>query len=283
MSNNVLKSNFIQFTMEDAKVIDCNSLVAKRLEGFSGVLRERENEVEEGFISSETGEELNPHEIAELLADRDNLGEKEEITTPEEMEEYLAQMKADAEAQVEEIRTAARNDIDAYRNEVYSEAESKGYNDGRERAEKEANEIITQLEERREALESEYRQLALELEGKIVSAVSDIYRKVFGNSLFDKKDVMVTLVSKALFHVGNEENIVIHVSSEDYDELLSEKTALFSKVSYSKEPDIKSEEGLPSGAVKVETPYGIIDCGIETELTELMKTLSLLSNEGINS
>ena len=54
---------------------------------------------------------------------------------------------------------------------------------------------------------------------------------------------------------------------------------LFAGLNYEKEPEIRIEESFPSGSLKVENGYGILDCGIDTELTELTRMLRMLSNE----
>ena len=74
--SNIVKANFIQFSAENTKVIDTNSLVAKRLEGFSGVLRESlDDEDSNPGEGQANNSDMDPLAMAELLADRDDNGE----------------------------------------------------------------------------------------------------------------------------------------------------------------------------------------------------------------
>ena len=116
--SNVYKANFIQFSPENTKVIDSNSLVAKRLEGFSGVLREIDPDIDvPGGYTDEDGNSVDPVAMAELLADRDNPDEQEdpEPEVPEETVEDIEKMKQDALDEIEQVKAIAREEIENLR------------------------------------------------------------------------------------------------------------------------------------------------------------------------
>ncbi len=278
MSNNIYKANFIQFTPDNTKVIDTNSLVAKRLEGFSTVLREET--VDEGYLDEYETDEFQG--VDALTADRDefvSFSEAHEESVEEAMAS-ITEMKAAAVAEIEEMKAAATAEIESMQQEVLEIARRQGYEEGSEKANAEYAARVKALEEKSAELETEYANLALALEPRIVEAITDIYTKVFGNSLYNKKDVLVSLISKALFGMGNDEEIVIHISSEDFAEFGSNEDELMGSARFAVPPEIRVEDAFESGKVKIETKYGIVDCSIETELKELAKTLKVLSYEG---
>ncbi len=280
MSNNIYKANFIQFSPENTKVIDANSLVAKRLEGFSGVLREKEEE-SGAEILSDYPEGEDEGAMAELLADRDAVPEEEpEPETEESLAEKLERMRLEAEEEIGEMKNNALSEIEALKQETLEAAREQGYSEGAARAEEEYNHKLGELQLKMDSLEGEYQALAEDLEPKIVDAVTDIYKKVFGDNFFNRRDVIIALVSKALAHAGTESYVLIHASAGDAEILRENKEALFESFDYEKEPEIRIEESYPDGRVKVETEYGILDCGIDTELNELSRVLHLLSYEG---
>ena len=135
MSNNVYKANFIQFSPENTKVIDANSLVAKRLEGFSGVLREKEEEtVSEDFSENEENSPMD-----ELLADRDAPIEEEASTeTVESVAEEIERMKQEAASEVEEMKRQALEEAESIKDEIIKDAREQGYSEGAAKAEEEA-------------------------------------------------------------------------------------------------------------------------------------------------
>ena len=182
--------------------------------------------------------------------------------------------------EIEQIKAATREEIDEIKNDARKEGYEAGYAEGLDAAKAEYEERCKELENQRNGLEEEYQTLVSELEPKIVDVITDVYTHVFGDSFFNHRDVMVSLISKALSGVSADDNVVIHVSSEDYDMLLGMKQQLFSRVSLMREPEIISEDRLKAGEAKVETAYGIMDCGIDTELKELSRILHVLSYEG---
>ena len=287
MSSNVYKANFIQFSPENTKVIDTNSLVAKRLEGFSGVYREATDE------PMEEGEDYGYDATDELLADRDGLSEEQmeaseegfqrlnpEVVDVSEYEVSPQDMIAKAEEEIEMKRQAMLQRTEEERAITLERAQSDGYAAGRKIAEEEYGEKLSQLDDERKKLQKEYEELVENLEPRMVDVITNIYSQVFGDHFYSNRDVMINLISKALFHVGNENDIIIHVSTYDYDMLLGCKDKLFDASSYGKAPEIRVEDELIQGQCKVETAYGIIDCGVDTELKELTRMLKVLSYEG---
>ena len=137
---------------------------------------------------------------------------------------------------------------------------------------------VAELDAKLEANEQEYRQLLASLEPKMVEVITSVYAKVFSMGFYNNQDVLVALISKALLNADSEDKVIIHVSNEDYEDVMAAKDRLFSAASFSIEPQIRPRDSLSSGQAKVETPYGIMDCSIDTELKELERTLVLLSH-----
>ena len=134
--------------------------------------------------------------------------------------------------------------------------------------------------ERMTQLEEEYKKLAMGLEPRIVDTIVGIYKSVFGDSLYSRKDVIQTLVTAALFNASGDEDIIIRVSPNDYAGINEVKDDLKNDSGLKAELSVVSDDRLSPGSVKVETLFGIMDCSIDTELEELSKTLRVLSYGG---
>lgn len=282
MSKNIYKGGFVQFSPENTKIIDTNSLVAKKIETYSTLLREK---TEEDFEpASEEYDGLDEERLSALTEDG-GLGEypaspEEETPDVEEIRKACDDMINDANAQASSVLEAATKEAEEIKANAAEEGRQEGFEAGKAEAEAILREEASKLEEERNRLNAEYEAKLKELEPKMVDAITDVYAKVFGNGFFNKKDVLVALVSKALSDTETDDKIIIHVSNEDYEEVMSAKDKLFAKVSFSTEPEIRPRESLESGQAKVETTYGIMDCSIDTELKELTRTLRILSHEG---
>ena len=296
--SNIVKSNFIQFSEENFKVIDTNSLVAKRLEGFSGVLRENlDDDDSTGFTNGGGEENIDPLAMAELLADRDsgaavneaaisgegeieNEGFAQNAEAPGETAEDILHMKEEALKEIDAIRENARNEIEELRTRAREEGFEAGYSEGSKKAMDEYRARDAELNARAAQLEDEYKKLALNLEPRIVETIVRIYKGVFGDSLYSRKDVIQTLVTAALFNASGDEDIIIRVSPDDYEGINNVKEDLKNDSGLKSELSVVSDDRLDPGNVKVETLFGIMDCSIDTELEELSKTLRVLSYGG---
>ncbi len=88
---------------------------------------------------------------------------------------------------------------------------------------------------------------------------------------------MIYLINKALMAANASDKVIIYVSFEDYDRIYNMKPMLFDRTTFTEEPEIKPREDLNVGESKIETPFGIMDCSIDTELRELTRALRLMS------
>ena len=301
--NGVLKPSFIKMSDKNVRVIDNNALVAKKMEEYSNILREREL----AAAMPEDGDEQGFSHGGEGDATLDALtGEPVEGEYSEESGEFVegldapaTQTNSDAPGplSVDEVREECQklineanlkaqdiiDDAKANAERIKESALEEGYNAGKESALQELIAAKRELEAKEEEIRAEYDRMLDELEPKMVEVITDVYAHVFGNNFFSQRDVMVTLVNKALRHVDTADSVMIEVSNEDYDMLIGMKTALYDKIMIKNEPEIVRRDDFKRGQAKIETPYGIIDCSIDTELTELTRYLKMLSYDGRKS
>lgn len=287
MSNSygVYKSSFIQMAKRDYRVIDSNALVAKRVEGYTQVLRERENP--EG--NQETDEEGNPlsDSVDMLTGDVPEGGfeplKPEAVEAPHEP--TLEEIKASGEEIIANAKEEAARIIEEAKSQVASikeEAREDGYADGKGEALAELEEAKRALEEEKDNLRAEFENQVKNIEPDMIDVITDVYKHVFSENFYSRKDVLACLINKALLHVEPDERIAIYVSAQDYDFIIDMKDELIAKTGIQKDPEFVQREDFYKGQAKIETSMGIIDCSIDTELTELTRAIKLLSYEGRN-
>lgn len=307
MSSNVLKGTFIRFSGENTRVIDSQDLVKKRMDDFSGVLRERENSAnvpfetaddslasddvlsaltsdsydDEGFkeISfAQTAEHIGvPSEsMYEEFQDADNGSMR---LDPEDVRRECEDMITKANQKADEIRAQARIDGDSIREEARTSGYAEGLEAGRAEGLEEYNLKIAELEAEKEAIYAQYNEMLNELEPKMVENIVSIYRHVFGSGLYNRQDVIVCLLNRALSVAESDGGVTIYVSSQDYEEIVTRQNDIIAKTALHDVPNILVREDFVEGQAKIETSHGIIDCGIETELSELEKALLMLAYE----
>lgn len=270
----VLKNSFIQFTATNTRVIDPNALMAKRMEGFTGVLRERSETDDSSEGAFDESGQVDP--VDALTGDSSS----DEFVPISFSGPSADELIADAKAQAEEIVAAANNEAEAVRQAAHDEGFEAGYSEGREKALSELLLAKKELEGEKNAIIEEYNRFLSDAEPKMVEVITDIYEHVFGSNFFSRRDVMVCLINRALLHSNADNQIVIHICPADYDMLVGMKSLLFDKVPLRSEPEIRQRDDFTKGQAKIETPYGLIDCSIDTELKELKRILTMLSYEG---
>lgn len=299
----VFKNGFTRMSESNVRVIDTNALVAKKIEEHSRVLREREAAQAMPEDGDEQGTGMGQSCLYDGQTDDPTVSA---LTTDEDMESYVApelvqlepiepvgpdapgalsadEIREECQKLINEANLKAQDIIDDAKAEsqrIKEAAMEEGYNAGKESALQELLEAKRELEAKEAKMQEDFDRLVDELEPQMVDAITGVYEHVFGNNFFSQRDVMICLVNKALRHVDTGENVMIEVSNEDYDMLIGMKASLFDKVMIKNEPEIVRRDDFKKGQAKIETPYGIIDCSIDTELTELTRHLKMLSYEG---
>lgn len=292
MSSNLYKGSFIQFSTENTRVIDTNKLVAKRMEEHSSVLRERSKKEPQEY-ETEYDEEGNPIERltedyegdyeGEMEGDYDDGGipvndapmliNRDEIIA--ECQELLDNAQAEADRIIENARIAAE--------EIRKNAGEMGYQEGLENGKNEGlQEFIVQkalLDTEKDEMKQRYDALVAEFEPKLVNTIVSIYEHLFGEGLYNRKEVVSTLIRRAFDETDVDDQVIVHVSEEDYDMILDRFEAMVESKGYTHAPELRRHSDLSRGQSKIETNYGIIDCSIDTELAELNKTLRALAFE----
>ena len=299
----VFKNGFTRMSESNVRIIDTNALVAKKIEEHSRVLREREAAQAMPEDGDEQGTGMGQSSLYDGQTDDPTVSA---LTTDEDMESYVApelvqlepiepvgpdapgalsadEIREECQKLINEANLKAQDIIDDAKAEsqrIKEAAMEEGYNAGKESALQELLEAKRELEAKEAKMQEDFDRLVDELEPQMVDAITGVYEHVFGNNFFSQRDVMICLVNKALRHVDTGENVMIEVSNEDYDMLIGMKASLFDKVMIKNEPEIVRRDDFKKGQAKIETPYGIIDCSIDTELTELTRHLKMLSYEG---
>ncbi len=186
-------------------------------------------------------------------------------------EEQAAQIVADAEASVEEIK-----------NQAMEEGRAAGYEEGIKQAAEEIEKMKAdaqaEIEAEKEKQQSDFQQLVASIEPDMVDTLTQIYEHVFNVELRDNKDIILHLIRTTLGKVENGTDIILHISSDDYDLVSDEKSNLIeamaapnSTLEIIEDPTLKENECI------IESEGGVFDCSLGVELSELSRKLKLLS------
>ncbi len=297
LSRNLYKSGWVVVSSDEKCVIDSNSRLERRIEELEELRRARMNvqtgygeEGEDGeaeFVSGLGGEELDA-----LLADQGAgaAGSIIKAGAPQEkgpdLEEVKAQAQAmldDAQAQIDEMRAAAEQEIERQRRQAVEEGNRQGYEVGHQQGMAELDDIRQALLDERRQMQEEFDRMIENLEPRFIDTITEVYSHIFGIELAENRDILVHLIDATLRQVESSKTFIVHVSQEDYPFVNMQKQELTETATAGKGiVEIIEDIALGQGACLIETDGGIFDCGIDTQLQALNNKLRVLSFEKSN-
>lgn len=212
----------------------------------------------------------------------------EEVPQPD-VESMVNEMLDSARAEADAIINEAKLNAEAIVNEASEQADSlfeekklEGYNEGLREKENELLQREQQLENeiqtRKLELEKEFNQYSEELENDIVDAVIKVYNKVFNIQFDDKKQILLALVKNTISNIEIGKEFKIRVSDNNYKFMKSHLGDIQSRIGNDVEVEIINDNKMGESDCQLETSFGLFDCGIDMELSNLEKAIRSLCN-----
>lgn len=284
--SNLFKAGFVNYDSSDAFVIDSNELANKKIEAFRELELNKQRELmaeDEESQEEVTDEDFVPgidmEQLSQLTEDQGMLGS---FPDPQfDMEAMQAEIDLKLQ-QAQEQADAIIQDAQAQADSIISQAQEEGHRQGYEAGYQEgvaaAESLKAEIEQQRGDLEAEYQQIVDGLEPEMVDVLTQIYEHVLGIELRDDKGIILHLLKSTLSRIEPGNNLIVHVSSDDYDDVIDEKDALDACItSPSTTMEIIEDPLLKENECMIESDSGIFDCSLGVELSELSRKLKLLS------
>ena len=285
MSSNLLKRGFTKVVEEDARVINTNELVAKRIRELSAKMQQGE---ETGFVSG-----LAADKVDALVADTE--GDEGDSRTSgnvikagedlqklrEEAEAEAQRILEDARTQAESILLDAKEQAEAQKADVLEQARRQGQQEAKAEADRAEAQRTAEYQKKAAGLDAEYQKMIDELEPKFVDTITGIYEYIFHVDLHSYREVLCYLISSTMRKTEDNRSFLVHVSKEDYPYVsMQKKQIMAGATAPNSTVEIVEDMTLGKGECMIETEIGIFDCGLGTQLSELRQKLKLLSYEG---
>lgn len=281
MFSNLYKAGFVHLG-EDARVIDMNAILEKRLKEEA---QRRSREPEHELVAAQDGftEGLNAEKVDVLLepdaevASQQNASIQEQEQLKQEIEEARNEL-AGLQAQIEQEKEQAQLEIDQMKAKAFEEANEQGYQEGYRKGLDSVQELQKQCEDERLQQEQEYQKKLEEMEPLMVDTLCDVYSHIFKVEAKEHKELVLKLLQDTLLKVDGTGSIIVHVAKEDYAYVQEQKAALLEEAGMqSGSVEIVSDAALARAQCMIETEGGVYDCSLDTELAELKRRLMLLA------
>ena len=281
MFSNLYKAGFVHLG-EDARVIDMNAILEKRLKEEA---QRRSREPEHELVAAQDGftEGLNAEKVDVLLepdaevASQQNASIQEQEQLKQEIEEARNEL-AGLQAQIEQEKEQAQLEIDQMKAKAFEEANEQGYQEGYRKGLDSVQELQKQCEDERLQQEQEYQKKLEEMEPLMVDTLCDVYSHIFKVEAKEHKELVLKLLQDTLLKVDGTGSIIVHVAKEDYAYVQEQKAALLEEAGMqSGSVEIVSDAALARAQCMIETEGGVYDCSLDTELAGLKRRLMLLA------
>lgn len=284
----MIKAHSIAYDKEKIKALDMgsreNRILARIRELYPEAniaLPEVKAEFVQG-IPAETVTVIEEEPKAPELSEQDIEAIKESLR-----EEITAEIKiiyqkqgeeilANARAQAQGILVTANHEAEIAKESILKLASAQGYEEGRQRAKKEEDAKVAELEATKRRLQEEYEQQIAQLEPAFANVLIELVKKVTNVSYENRKEILYYLIETGLEFAQKDTQFDVVLSEKDYQnysELFQDIKEQFQEKFIL---DFRKDANLPEGSCKLENENRVIDCGLGIRLSGLLEDLSLL-------
>ncbi len=178
----------------------------------------------------------------------------------------------------EKVEGLALEKVKLIQEEAFKQAYDLGLKEGRDQAFKETSDDIkshlSSMDQIFQVLETLKTKLIQENETHIVRVILELTKRLTYAEISERKDRILPVLREAIETAQTEENVVVRLSSEDYDYLETFKEHAGKEFDFVRKLKLeKSTEVSPGGCI-VDTNYGRVDASIEERIGKLWDVIS---------
>lgn len=281
--SNIIKAAAITYT-EEKRMIDSNPKAEEFTRLFVQKHAQAEPQPEETETETAPEDGFTPG-LAGIFVDRSELPEQQVAAEPEidveeatrKIQEQAEEILAQAREEVKSMLAQAEIDAEAIRKNAFAKGQDQGYKEGNQKATAELENAKKRLAAEQEKFRDEYEKQVEQLEPAFVEVVIGLVRKLTGVLLEDKKGIILYLLEQAMSETEPSASYLIHVSSEEYEMVVSRKQDLQKRVKEGAVVEIIEDRMMSKGQCVIETDSRIFDCGLDTQMKNLLSELKMLA------
>lgn len=287
--SNLIKYQFVNFQKQDSFLVDPekkgeNFVPVKESHVLIRPLEEVEQEEKEkeagGLIKKEKKTEKSsaPEKSADEFTTGVPVVHMDEVIEEKKKQAELeaGQIVLEAQEQAQAILSRAESEAEQIRNAAHEEGIEAGKSEGMSLAQSEIADIRAKLDEESDQLQREYQSAVNEMEPRYVDILCSLIRKITGVMMDEQKDVLLYLIREAMAEMEPSERYTVRVAPEDAMSLETHRKELTEKLG-EVTVDIQEDKGLAKDECIIETDHQMVDCGVRTQLDNLITTLRMLA------
>lgn len=283
--SNLIKYAYFNMNGQDKRVIDSDSRKEEFPELYSNPKKYSGEFKGFKFADLTEEEEINAvlQEPAEEFTEGLNVISMEQI-----VDEEMQKVSGAAHEEAEEIINAARRQADRIIEEANSQADDirkQAFEEGKLQGIEEGNtQVLYEIGQKKEELDNEFNEKLQQLmqyqesiEPRFADIMIALIGKITGVLCEDKKDIIVYLIDNAVNNLEKTKSINLRVSKADMPVVSANKALFMTKAAPGVELDIIEDSSLEQNQCIIETDNKIIDCGLDTQISNLCEQIKMLS------
>jgi Flagellar biosynthesis/type III secretory pathway protein len=198
------------------------------------------------------------------------------LPSEEDTTEKASTIIENANNEAQAIIDHAKQEAERIKNDAFSVAQNKGYEDGMLQAEREALMLQNEYNEKTLKLQRQYEDMLQSLEPQMVTMIASLVQKVTGIVVEDKEDVILYLIRNAIKNMDRSNEYTIRVSKEDYEFVSMQKEAILEAVGREVLLYLSEDTTLTKNQCLIETDAQVFNCSLDNQLNNLITDLKLL-------
>ena len=266
--SNLYKQYWVTNQQDNTRVINANAVLEERMAKILERQRAEQLHQEELARSFEAGIVRDDTEVIEEVEEVDYV-EQAKV----EAERILAEANSEAQAVLNQAYLDAKN--------LREDAKVQGYAEANVVMQKELQEKCSALEAeysaRSRALELDYTQKRDNMESDLVNVILDVFNKVFHIQFDSKKHILMHLINDAILNIEGDREFRIKVADSNVLFLENHREDILERVGHGIELEFIADSSLDGNDCLIETDSGVFDCGLDTQLENLIKDIRSLS------
>lgn len=183
----------------------------------------------------------------------------------------------DAQAEKDSLLAAARQQAAGIEAEAYRLGREKGEAEGQAKVAA-AEKMLAEAEAIRQEALTQRDELISGAEGEIVRLVLAIAAKVIKTEIAASREAVLNLVREGISELAGARNIVVRGHPTLTEKLTGEADDL-SRLAAGAEISISSEPSFDPGECQIESEYGILDTGVDTQLNNIAKAMQPVTTD----
>ena len=178
----------------------------------------------------------------------------------------------------ERIEEKALDHLKAIQEDAYKEAYALGQEEGRKealaRTEVEIKAGLDRFVDFLKKIESLKSDILAQNEAQLMDIVFFIASQIAMDEIKNKDDRIISVLKESMKSAQVDENILIRMSKEDYEEFQKLKDSLPKEIEYLKDASIEPQDDITPGGCIIETNFGVIDATLEERVKKVWETIT---------